>query len=121
MSEEEKNAIREQHSGGMKLNTEKFFRLLESKLGDAKPLINEQQTPFIEGKKYTAKRSVDGKTYTLLITKVQPSYVLAKITGDGTYENQPMDGKYEKELTIKDGKLVGNMAMGEFTDIVEKK
>jgi len=42
MSEEEKNAIREQHSGGMKVMTENFNKLLKSKLGDAKPLVNEQ-------------------------------------------------------------------------------
>ena len=41
MSEEEKRAIREQHTGGMKVMTENFNKLLNSKLGDAKPL-NEQ-------------------------------------------------------------------------------
>jgi hypothetical protein len=42
MSEEEKNSIREQHTGGMKVMTENFGKLLNSKLGDAKPFINEQ-------------------------------------------------------------------------------
>ena len=42
MSEEEKNSIREQHTGGMKVTTENFSRLLNSKLGDSKPLVNEQ-------------------------------------------------------------------------------
>ena len=42
ISEEEKNAIREQHTGGMKLNTEKFKKLLETKQGDAKPFVSEQ-------------------------------------------------------------------------------
>lgn len=41
ISEEEKNAIREQHTGGMKLNTEKFKKLLETKQGDVKPYLNE--------------------------------------------------------------------------------
>ena len=41
LSEEEKNAIREQHAGGMKVMTENFNKLLNSKLGDAKPLVNE--------------------------------------------------------------------------------
>ena len=40
MSEEEKNTIREQH--GMKVVTENFHKLLGSKLGDVKPLLNEQ-------------------------------------------------------------------------------
>jgi hypothetical protein len=41
MSEEEKNAIREQHTGGMKVMTENFNKLINSKLGDSKPLVNE--------------------------------------------------------------------------------
>ncbi len=41
LSEEEKNSIREQHTGGMKVMTENFNKLLNSKLGDAKPLIKE--------------------------------------------------------------------------------
>ena len=42
MSEEEKKSIREQHSGGMKVMTENFSKLLNSKLGNAKPLVSEQ-------------------------------------------------------------------------------
>jgi hypothetical protein len=42
LSEEEKNSIREQHTGGMKVMTENFNKLLNSKLGDAKPLVNEE-------------------------------------------------------------------------------
>ena len=53
ISEEEKNAIREQHTGGMKLNTEKFKKLLETKQGDAKPFVSEQ----IQDKVQTAPSS----------------------------------------------------------------
>jgi hypothetical protein len=42
LSEEEKNRIREQHEGGIKIDISKFKKLIETKLGDAKPLINEQ-------------------------------------------------------------------------------
>jgi hypothetical protein len=42
LSNEEKNSIREQHTGGMNVVTENFHRLLSSKLGDVKPLVNEQ-------------------------------------------------------------------------------
>ena len=42
LSEEEKNAIREQHAGGIKLMVENFRKLTNSKLGDVKPLVNEQ-------------------------------------------------------------------------------
>jgi hypothetical protein len=42
LTEEEKNSIREQHTGGMKVMTENFSKLLNSKLGNAKPLVSEQ-------------------------------------------------------------------------------
>jgi hypothetical protein len=42
LSDEEKNSILEQHTGGMKVMNEKFSKLLNSKLGDAKPLVSEQ-------------------------------------------------------------------------------
>ena len=42
LTEQEKSAIREQHTGGMKLNTEKFKNLIETKQGDVKPLVSEQ-------------------------------------------------------------------------------
>jgi hypothetical protein len=45
LSNEEKNSIREQHSGGMRVVTENFSRLLNSKLGDSKPLVAEQSVP----------------------------------------------------------------------------
>ena len=40
--------IREQHEGGMKVNTEKFKSLLESKLGDSKPLISDDNVNISE-------------------------------------------------------------------------
>lgn len=41
LSEEEKKAIREQHTGGMKVITENFKKLLNSKLGDSKPFVGK--------------------------------------------------------------------------------
>jgi len=43
ISKEEKNNILKQHSGGMKVMTENFRRLMGAKHGNAKPLINEQE------------------------------------------------------------------------------
>lgn len=37
LTEEEKNAIRSQHTGGMKLEIKQFDKLVNTKLGDAKP------------------------------------------------------------------------------------
>jgi len=41
LSEQEKNSIREQHTGGMKVMVENFSKLINSKLGDVKTLVNE--------------------------------------------------------------------------------
>ena len=41
LSEQEKNSIREQHTGGMKVMTENFGKLLNSKLGDSKPIVEQ--------------------------------------------------------------------------------
>ena len=37
----ERNSIREQHKGGITIDTSRFKKLMESKLGNVKPLINE--------------------------------------------------------------------------------
>jgi hypothetical protein len=42
LSEQEKNSIREQHKDVIKINTSRFHKLLEAKLGDSKPLLSEQ-------------------------------------------------------------------------------
>ena len=53
LSEQEKNSIREQHTGGMKVMTENFSKLLNAKLGDAKPLSEQElglstETPDVD-------------------------------------------------------------------------
>lgn len=54
LTDQEKNAIREQHTGGMKVMTEKFSKLTNSKLGDVK-LIEEQTLPYKSGVGAAAK------------------------------------------------------------------
>lgn len=49
LSSEEKNNIREQHTGGKQIDTSRFKSLLESKSGDVKPLLNEAVTGYISG------------------------------------------------------------------------
>jgi hypothetical protein len=41
LSEEEKNSIRGQHTGGMQVNNSRFNSLLENKLGNSKPLVEQ--------------------------------------------------------------------------------
>lgn len=50
MPEWERNSIREQHDGGMKIDTSRFKKLMESKLGDAKPILNEGDPGGLEMK-----------------------------------------------------------------------
>jgi hypothetical protein len=52
LTEQEKTAIRKQHTGGMKVMTEKFSKLTNSKLGDSKPFVNEQ---LVDQKSNTGK------------------------------------------------------------------
>jgi hypothetical protein len=42
LTDEEKNAIRGQHTGGMKVSTDNFTKLVNSKLGEVKPIVKEQ-------------------------------------------------------------------------------
>ena len=44
LTDQEKNAIREQHTGGMKVGTDKFSKLTNSKLGDSKPFVIMEET-----------------------------------------------------------------------------
>lgn len=51
LSEEEKNSILNQHKGELKVATEKFKQLSESKLGDVKPMVKEDESNSSEEKK----------------------------------------------------------------------
>ena len=55
ISEEEKNKIREQHTGGMKIATDKFKMLVETKQGDVKFYLNEQDAKTGQGKNFVEK------------------------------------------------------------------
>ena len=58
LSEEEKNRIREQHTGGKKLVIENFDKLVNGKLGDTKPLLSEQKEneKCVDGEYYVGGR-----------------------------------------------------------------
>ena len=43
LTEEEKNSIRNQHTGGMNVVTENFSKLINTKSGNVKLFLNEQQ------------------------------------------------------------------------------
>lgn len=56
MSEEEKNSIREQHTDRLKVVTENFSKLTNSKLGNSKPIVSEQSSP--QGNQYTMSMDI---------------------------------------------------------------
>jgi len=55
LTEQEKTSIREQHTGGMKVMTENFSKLTNSKLGDVKT-INEQMDVSSDSEHYKRRR-----------------------------------------------------------------
>ena len=63
LSNEEKNRIREQHEGGMKVESPKFKKLMESKLGNSKPLVSEQGSMYSDFD-LERMRSGEDMTYT---------------------------------------------------------
>jgi hypothetical protein len=107
LTEQEKNSIREQHTGGMKVMTESFSKLINSKLGDVQPLVQEQipgtstsdvvvdcfknhfESPNMElpkSCKELAKEIKDSKQLPLDITKYGPcTSDLSKSTGDSIF------------------------------------
>jgi hypothetical protein len=67
LSDEEKNRIREQHSGGKKIVIENFKKLVDTKLGDAKPYLNEEEEMKGAPQRITAK---EGYNYTYDIAPI---------------------------------------------------
>ena len=90
MTEEEKNSIREQYSDKLKVVTESFRKLVGSKLGDVKP-INEQNNEFLDGQ----VKNFETQGY-----KVVPKFELA----DGEYN---IEGAGYVCYIMKDGKDSG--------------
>ena len=104
LSSEEKNRIREQYEGGMSVDTSKFKTLLESKLGDSKPLINETKevseffNPFKTKKNddehYIKVKKWMGKTNVKLFSRLEPknvngvvSFTIDKMEDNGKIES----------------------------------
>ena len=116
LTEQEKNSIREQHTGGMKVMTESFSKLLNSKLGDVKPLVSEQS---VLGRLGNAME-ITGQLVKNLnnIGNLQPTILanMAKsaISGDAKTFNQVLD--QEKARLGQDyTKLKNALTQGDIT------
>ena len=114
MTESEKNAIREQHSGGMKVMTEKFSKLVESKLGDSKPFVEESfwsdnfGKPSIEKAAHTSLRGT-GVSSTGKDDTNADNHNYIKFDGQKYYEDDIEYAEYNdlgKLPRLEDGKLI---------------
>ena len=83
ISQEEKNRILEQHSGGKRIDTSRFRSLLESKLGNSKPLISE--TENTEG--VTVGDVTDVTPTTGQTSNFDKNYFTTKKTGTVSFDN----------------------------------
>ena len=98
LTEEEKNSIREQHTGGMNIVTENFSKLIKTKSGDVKPLVNEQQPDSIQptqpkvGEKQTVK-AVINKVASEGIKNVTPQ-MMSSPQFKGTYSGYVFGGVF---------------------------
>jgi hypothetical protein len=103
ISQEEKQRILEQHSGGKTIDTSKFRQLLESKLGNVKPLLYEQPKPAEENTKtITSKLLTDG------IKNVTPE-MITEGSFHGYYSKYVLEGKFKNVIYVWDGTGVPGM------------
>ena len=140
LTEQEKNAIREQHTGGMKVATDKFSQLLESKLGDVKPILSEQKSnlgmksidkdknTFKEVVKFLKLKGLNGFKFKESIEGDESLGIILELPQDRTSTMWVLpDGEYliaKKGKVFEEGKwnwdgmklsLVGKKAMSEQT------
>ena len=59
LTEEEKNSIRGQHTGGMNVVTENFSKLINTKSGDAKLFLKEDSNTINEGEGIIIRGSIN--------------------------------------------------------------
>ena len=83
LTENEKNSIREQHTGGMKVMTENFSKLVNTKSGDVRTLVEqpvEEPTPPTPLQPTPTPTPPNSNTNLLLI-----KMKLKRLTGSGTW------------------------------------
>jgi hypothetical protein len=85
LSEEEKNRIREQHTGGKKFIIENFKKLVDTRLGDAKPYLNEEEemkgTGCKEGDYFVGTTKMNEEDVKKRISKYQEPFSGSKCIG----------------------------------------
>jgi hypothetical protein len=91
LSEQEKNSIREQHKGGMKVMTESFSKLINSKLGDSKPLVSEQTALGRLGNAMEITGQLAINLANILPPTILSNMAKSAISGDAKTFNQVLD------------------------------
>ena len=117
MSFEERQNIREQHTGGMEVMSGSFRRLVNAKLGNSKPLISEQTAPpapdsTIPTPQAPQKPSLP-KCLTVMVSSVPSGIDQNNMGGSGSSLSGPIDEikfngtvspEYQGYTVHKDGK-----------------
>ena len=91
MSEQEKNSIREQHTGGMKVMTENFGKLINSKLGDSKPLLKEEDMEMSDEQEFFKFEDKSMETIQKLISQLPRTTKFLAITNSEGVDFSEMD------------------------------
>jgi hypothetical protein len=114
LSEQEKNSIREQHTGGIKVMTESFSKLLNSKLGDVKPLVSEQSVLGRLGNAMEITGQLAINLANILPPTILSNMAKSAISGDAKTFNQVLD--QEKARLGQDyTKLKNALTQGDIT------
>ena len=114
LSEQEKNSIREQHTGGMKVMTESFSKLINSKLGDSKPLVSEQTALGRLGNTMEITGQLVKNVTNILPNNILANMAKSAISGDVKTFNQVLD--QEKARLGQDyTKLKNALTQGDIT------
>jgi len=114
LSEQEKNSIREQHTGGMKVMTESFSKLINSKLGDSKPLVSEQTVLGRLGNAMEITGQLVKNVANILPNNILANMAKSAISGDAKTFNQVLD--QEKSRLGQDyTKLKNALTQGDIT------
>jgi hypothetical protein len=92
LSEEEKNSIREQHTGGMEVISENFKNMVDKKLGDVPTYLNEQP------EKITPEK-IKGQKPTLPLTNLPEGKYQVWVSMNGKH---PITGNHILRIMVGD-------------------
>jgi hypothetical protein len=95
LTKEEKNSILEQYTGGKKIMIENFNKLVNSTLGDSKPLLEEQVQFTPNGPIGTAKLQIDKEyLFDVILGGRKVAGVAMRLIGTNSPETNAMSQKY---------------------------